>query len=46
MVSGWDKSPGPTNDYATPLLTRWQLVKLITVMMIFYGIIVAARIIA
>jgi hypothetical protein len=41
MVSGWDKSPGPDNHYASPQLTKWQAVKLATMAFIFYGVIVS-----
>ena len=27
MVSGWDKSPGPDNDYAPKPMTAWAWVK-------------------
>jgi hypothetical protein len=39
MVSGWDRNPGPHNDYASPPLTIRQVVKLATIALIFYGVI-------
>jgi hypothetical protein len=41
MVSGWDKNPGPNNDYASTPLTKWQALKLVIAMMVFYGVIFA-----
>ena len=40
MVSGWDRNPGPHNDYASPPQTIGQVVKLATIAFIFYGVIV------
>lgn len=39
MVSGWDKSPEPNNDYAGPPVTRKEvIVSVVTVLIIAAGI--------
>lgn len=32
MVGGWDKSPGPDNDYASEPITRLQIALLVIIL--------------
>ncbi len=37
MVSGWDKSPGPDNDYASVGPTRIQTLRFIALVLVLVG---------